>query len=185
MKACICISLSDRKNKVYIGKPRRDDMNSNSATKCKNCLDRSILMPVWVFGRNLKNWWPSRFCIVFCFIFYIALSLGFKINVGQSVLDLDQNLSARAVMWHMVGLFSSVFLAFYVHEWIKLSEEFASKSDSGSFRADGSTIDNSKTGVFSETNNRGLGGGGGSKRNGLGDTSIKLEPISILHSESD
>ena len=75
--------------------------------------------PCRVLVSTFANWWIPRICLFFCSIFYIVVTFGFKIGIHLSVYDLNENISAREIMWHMVSMCWSFFAAFYAVEWCK------------------------------------------------------------------
>ena len=106
--------------------------------KCRAFIDNAIIKPFKIFGLTLYRWWLPRICMVLCIIFVLAIALGFKITVNQSVFDLNENVSARGVMWYIVGIYTSIFIAFYVNEWIFETAPERYRPFSEYMRADGS-----------------------------------------------
>ena len=75
--------------------------------------------PCRVLVNTFVNWWIPRICLFFCVIFYFVVTFGLKIGIHLSVYELNENISAREIMWHMVSICWSFFAGFYVLEWWK------------------------------------------------------------------
>lgn len=73
--------------------------------------------PFRILLATFVNWWIPRVCLFFCIIFYFVVAFGFNIGVHLSVYDLNENISSREVMWHMVNIFWSFIVAFFCIEW--------------------------------------------------------------------
>jgi hypothetical protein len=70
----------------------------------------------------------------------IVLAVGLKLNVGQNVLDLNDNLSQRGTVWYVVSIATTVMICFYVCEYVRESDKIRKLEET-----DGSTLDASGT----------------------------------------
>ena len=83
--------------------------------QCGSCLCK----PLRIFWYTFKNWWVPRISFLLWLIIILVLLLGVKLDAIRSVVDLNENLSARFVLWYIIDLLSMVMVNFYVYEWIE------------------------------------------------------------------
>ena len=131
-KSCCCCSC-------YVSNPRQDV----ASFWCK---------PFRALLATFANWWIPRFCLVFCIVFYFIVAFGFKIGVHLSVYDLNENISAREIMWHMVNILWMPMVAFFCIEWYE-DDKKTSKRDNIAYGVDALHRIESEDDIFPSTKN--------------------------------
>ena len=100
-------------------------------TMIKYTMMFNLMKPFRVFWYTLVRWWPPRICMLLCFILFIVLAAGFRLKANESIYEFDNNIEDRSIVWYFVGLFSSTFISFYIHEWILYDEEQRERDGQG------------------------------------------------------
>lgn len=115
-------------------------MSSSSPTTSSCCCiscnyngpSRNIALSCWVkpfrvLYFTFSKWWIPRICLLFYIIFQIAVAFGFRIKINQTIFDLNENISAREIMWFFIDIFWMFTIGFYVNEWVSDSKRYNSE----------------------------------------------------------
>lgn len=90
--------------------------------------------PLRVLYSTVTTWWIPRWCLFFYIIFTLVAALAYtKIVPEGGLYGLEENITVRMLLWHILSILASFFACFYCHEWTVLSNDIFSYHGSNIF----------------------------------------------------